>query len=343
MSLIHRVYAALLHLYPREFRDEFGGEMEAVFAEGLADAAIGGPPAIAHMLVREMADWPGAILREHWQARRAMETGTDCTSEFERTTWSGKLGAVVPLMLVPIVSFLGTTVPDWLGYCLLTFLTLPFIIGLLKGIPRWSLPYLGVFASLASFLLAPNFPFVLKRITTVTEPWVFRLVIQQGFPWVVLLLLTIFFVLTTIVLPPLRPVHVRIRHDWTLLSFGLYGAMVLGQVLTFEDYPHVGRGFYEILCSLILAVGAWTYLRSDRGLQRALVLFASITLAMTVATIGKALLITGPEWFFPRAENDWHGEAISTVIDGVWMVIVILIVPALVNLLPRTSHARQPV
>jgi hypothetical protein len=67
-QLFSRLYAALLRLYPCSFRAEFGAEMEAVFAEALAGTAAQGWASLASLLLRELRDWPGALLRAHWYA-----------------------------------------------------------------------------------------------------------------------------------------------------------------------------------------------------------------------------------------------------------------------------------
>jgi hypothetical protein len=40
VRLLSHLYAALLRLYPRSFRAEFGAEMRAVFAEAVVGAAV---------------------------------------------------------------------------------------------------------------------------------------------------------------------------------------------------------------------------------------------------------------------------------------------------------------
>lgn len=337
IRLFTQVYSALLHLYPSQFRTEFADEMRTSFADAIADAATRGVSAIVQAFSCEVRDLPTAILHEYWREKRTMEARPDSTLVGESISWQGMLVAIVPLILLAIISLLnlfrlgGAAMPDWFGYVLLAILLLPFLIGLRKGIPLWCLPYFGMFASLASLLYVNSF-FARVGFVRVSDPWIIRVVVGSGLPWIGLIIFTVLFVLITLVFPPLRRVYERIRRDWTVLSFGLYGAMTLGLSLTFEDYP-MERGIYAIVAVLILVVGTCVYLRSSQVRQRALVLFTSITLAMTVATIGKALLAASPLWPFPGTP-DWQAEAIGTVADSVWMLIVVLLIPALVNFLP---------
>ena len=60
VRLLSHLYAALLRLYPRSFRAEFGAEMRAVFAEAVVGAAGRGWASLVGLLLRELRDWPGA-------------------------------------------------------------------------------------------------------------------------------------------------------------------------------------------------------------------------------------------------------------------------------------------
>jgi hypothetical protein len=59
-------YRCLLRLYPAPFRAEFGAEMEDVFAEAVGGAAAQAQTALVGLLLRELRDWPAALLRAHW-------------------------------------------------------------------------------------------------------------------------------------------------------------------------------------------------------------------------------------------------------------------------------------
>jgi hypothetical protein len=66
-------HRALLSAYPARFQAEFAEELSAVFAQALAEAGSD-PWALARLGWRELRDWPGAIVREHWQEwRRHMQ------------------------------------------------------------------------------------------------------------------------------------------------------------------------------------------------------------------------------------------------------------------------------
>ncbi len=69
------------------------------------------------------------------------------------------------------------------------------------------------------------------------NPWIVRAVYGAGRSWLGLLGLAVFAVLIIAAWRPLCPLYVRMRDDWTLLSFGLYDATLMAAFLTFEDYP----------------------------------------------------------------------------------------------------------
>ena len=72
---IVRLYAGLLRLYPGEFRAEYGEEMLAVFDQAVRDAAAHNGRSLAGVCMRELCEWPGNVLAEHWSSalRRGRE------------------------------------------------------------------------------------------------------------------------------------------------------------------------------------------------------------------------------------------------------------------------------
>jgi hypothetical protein len=64
------LYAALMRLYPRGFREAFGDEMRVVFADAVADIAERDRVALLGLCLRELRDWPRAALIAHWSRMR---------------------------------------------------------------------------------------------------------------------------------------------------------------------------------------------------------------------------------------------------------------------------------
>jgi len=63
-------YDLLLRLYPPRFREEFGGEMRATFAQVMGEQS--GAPRVFRLLL-ELRDFPLSVLREHLAERRSKE------------------------------------------------------------------------------------------------------------------------------------------------------------------------------------------------------------------------------------------------------------------------------
>lgn len=196
----------------------------------------------------------------------------------------------------------------------------------------------GVVGSLLSW--TDRHFFALVR-PSASDPWIVRVVYGEGELWVVLLGITAFAVLVAAACRPLRPFYRRLRDDWTLLSFSLYGASVVAVYIAFEDYPHPHKQLYIFAASLILVAGAWVYLRSAHLWQRALALFAGMTLAMAVAATGKAILYANPLLWPPEARGfTWQSEVLCTVFLWGWLVAVVM-APALLELFPRPAKPLQ--
>ncbi len=344
VQLIIRVYSTLVRLYPQCFRDEFEEETQAVFAVMVTEAAKHGPT-LATVCLRELRDLPGAVIREHRHERkkRNMEAKLNTPPPFKLGSWREALAAMAPFLLWTIGVLLpdfDAMLPKWLesvlaGSWLAVILILPIIVGLVKGLPRWSLPPIGL--ALAFLILLGRINWLdrlLHRLISSLAPWFLRAATSQGIIWFGLLVVVAITVLMVRAWRPLHPFYQRIRGDWTLLSFGLYGATLLALPQTFDDY--VNEEPYEIMAALLLVTGGWLYLRSPHLWQRALSLFGGITSAMAVTTLAKVLLHPGMIARHRYWGTTWQREALVTIILWGWMVVAIF-APILLRLLPRTD------
>jgi hypothetical protein len=280
------------------------------------------------------------------------------------------LAAMLPFLLGALISLLNLLnarhagIPAWVGNGLGATLLGLFVIGVIRGLPRWSLPLTGLIGLQLSWiithrgtfmgmntragLLGPLLGWVDRLILAVlgrSTPWAARVVFGTGLDWFVLLGLTAIVVLIVAAVRPLRLAYSRIRDDWTRVSFGLYGATMMAVFYTFEDYPS-GRYPFMVASSLILAAGAWVYMRAGRSsgqaqpFRRALPLFAAMMLAMTVGAAGKAILYASPNWPYPHSFT-WRSEALQALLLWAWVKTIVL-APALLALLPpRAGRTRR--
>ncbi len=113
MQFLRRIYGSLLTLYPREYKDEFGEELQKVFNLSLNDAMKNGILETIVFVMRELIGLPGAILFEHLRERRKakMKKGFYSYFDFANGSWNEFLTALFPFFLagcvMPLLSYLG--------------------------------------------------------------------------------------------------------------------------------------------------------------------------------------------------------------------------------------------
>ncbi len=272
----------------------------------------------------------------------------DSNSPVERSAWREILPAVAPFLYFGTVFYMMTNgnvvhalTPQWLVNMLvfgqLALILLVITLGFFKGLPRWFLPSTGILLTFCVFLL--NSAWLLNRVLPLfingRSPWILKIMAFGLSMWGGLLVATTVIVLIAAVWPPLRPFYERVKADWTLLSFCLYGASLVALLLTFDDY--INEEPYVLLAAATLAVGGWGYLRSQRPWSRLLALSMGLTVAMAITAAGKAILFTSPAWPYPRYNFTWQSEVMSTVALWGWLMVLIL-APAILGFLPPPNR-----
>ena len=214
------------------------------------------------------------------------------------------------------------------------FVITAFAIGLTQGFPRWSLPYLGLAISLASYIYL--FDWITDQAVPPASanllPWpldasmgVLVEVYWAGILWLGLFLITLLFVGALSLVRGFQPFVQRIRQDWTLVSFIFYGETALALGLLYNS--HGGEQPFAITSLLMLAAGAWLYLRTPLRKRRVLALLCSLTLALWVAGLGQDSLTIGG-----RSSDLW--------LAWIWMAAALLAPAWLRHLLPQKSSTR---
>lgn len=262
--------------------------------------------------------------------------------DFTPGSWTESFAALAPFLLFgAFPTFLGffhvlENAPLWLQivFTILFWasgLSL-FVLGFIKHLPRWFMPYIGVPAPFFSLLLFNSLMEKWQGVWWYRLPWFLSAFIQEGLLWTGLIFTLILLLVATRLIPKSRPFHQRLKDDWTLLAFVIYGAMPLVLVFTYNEYRNEEP--FMFLSLVILAVGGWLYLQSYEPLKRFLYLYGGMALSMLVAAIGKAVL---EESSFPGDSSTWQIEFISTLVAWLWLALIMLI-PILFGLLSRSDE-----
>jgi len=348
LQFLRYCYGIFLNLYPTTYREEYGDELQSVFNLSLDEAMKMGRVNVAGFLLRELTGLPRALIYEHLRERRKMEMAGKITSKFDFSQGSRiePLVVLLPFVLTYIlyrstfllrflnISNMPIRMEEVAGLLFLGLICVLLVTGLRMGAPRWFLPYLGFEFSLINLfthtLIFPpdwsGFSFLQYASRFV------RGFVYQGTVWIGVIVLVILLVLFAALIPRFRPLYQRLKEDWTLLAFVIYGAVPLAIILTFDDYQ--GEGLYVLIANLILAIGGWFYLRTQIPWKRYVILFTGLALSMAVAAAGKAIIY---KYFWEGVRHfTWQSEMMSTVTLWIWLALFML-TPLALKLLPRSD------
>ena len=351
MEFLRGFYRMSLRLYPKNYREEYAEELHTVFDLSLEDALGSGRMEFIVTFLRELLSLPKAIVREHLRERRKRPMVKKFRAYFNFEYGSSRefftamfpfflLGGFLPLMNILTRSgwlVAQSRLVNGIGTVSVALLGLLFLSGLVSGLPRWSLPYLGFLLALISVY---SFPQLLDSWWRASyrslydKSWLLGQIGYQGSLWIGLTVATLLLVLLIGSIPALR----RFKNDWTLLPFTLYGVTPFALVATFDDY--VNEEPYELLAFLVLFAGGWIYLHSDNPRRRFLSLFGGLTVSLFIAAVAKAIIFSSPSWPYPRHSFSWQNEMMSTVIMWMWIALSML-VSLMLNLYPCSNDSLQ--
>ena len=349
LTFIRRFYGLLLNLFPRNYRHEYGDELQEVFELSIKDAIKVGWLEVAIVISRELAGLPGAILYEHLReiGKAKMKKGFYSRFDFANGSWKEFLVGLFPFLLaggvMPLLSYLGREriISGMDGAVIVLPLLGLFIVLLLvgakKGLPRWSLPYLGFLLSMLSLYIFSaifGIPIYLLFRNLRDQSIFFIDILWDGIFWYGLL----FAILLLVVLSRVSPTFQRFRNDWTLSCFVLYGGVPFALWITFDEY--VGNEPFTLLAFLVLAVGSWIYLRSNNKWTRFGTLFLGMTFAMFIVAAGKILLISSQTWLITIDGGFAISEFKHTITMWGWFALGMMI-PLANRSLSRFDDSRQ--
>ncbi|MFT3891774.1 MAG: hypothetical protein QM730_09095 [Anaerolineales bacterium] len=333
LGLLHKLYAGLLILYPKAFREEYGEELQSVFDLAMEDAAENGGFEVEKLILHELVSLPKAVFLEHLRERRRtkMKSIFAIRFDFAPGTRGEIWAALAPFLffgaLQTLLDYFNVSdlVPWWLVIVYaIVFWSIGLgliVIGFIKRFPRWFMPYIGVPMPFISLLV---FTVVIEKLQGV---WWYRLpgllseFMQQGLLWMGMIFTLLLLLFAARSIPKSRPFYQRLREDWSLISFIVYGGVPLALWLTFDDYSYEEP--FTFLALLILAAGGWLYLRNDEPMKRFYCLQGGVWLSMLVAAIAKALLMRVS---FPyQGGVHWQTEFTSTMVMCLWLAMIMSI------------------
>ncbi len=335
---VKQAYTIFLHAYPASFHRAFAEEMAEVFADKVDEAAGLGMGALLWLAAREIWFTAAAIFREYWLnrnrylARFISRLAQFINSVFPsepadqpngRNSWAQTVREVVLFAILGMGQVVSTylpvgdriLLPKLLTWMVLSIPMVWLLLGVARGMPRWAYPSLGILvgycftAALATHagpLLA-----LLILISLGLLGWAFLVDRRQPF------------------LPDqFHAWKHSLTRDFSRLSFGAYGFLVLAIMAAFDDgYAdnHTGWMLVAVLCML---AGAGVYSRSRTTVMRTISLGLGATLALLAALCDHAHF-TGFSWPVPG----W--------ISGLWLTTLILILlPAWILRILRVFRAR---
>jgi len=232
-----------------------------------------------------------------------------------------------------------TIFPNWMVVWLMLAMGLiiiigPLVIGLLSRLPRWSMLYIGaVLGGIGVYAIFPIMGFVLwpilelfRSVSSNTLPErIFYEWIIHGIMWLGVLLANGLFLALVAFVPSLREQWPRFWRDYSLVSFSLYGGILIIYLIDFDEYRY--EELYKLASMIALALGAWGYLRAKTAEMRTLALLAGLTVCMAVMGVGKYFLVPLQDWdpWLPGhpPETERAFESLRTIVTWFWIALTI--------------------
>ncbi len=361
--LIH-LFAASLRLYPQNFRAEFEEEMQEVFAQAAQEASRKSAFALAYLCLYELVRLPISLLQIHrssgilkriYSTPRGVIHTPQQVNNIGEQSWQ-ELILILMVFLLPagiILNHQGTQVSTGSGLlAALLFLIVMIFLGWLGGFPIWSLSYVGIIFVVAGYLVVFQWiasqasPALIANFTPGQwdhNTFLILKVASTGMLWLMLFCLTLLVVALLAVFNRFQPFLGRIRHDWTLITYVLYGESVFALLFLFESHrikqftPVLSQGEMELLFCLL--AGILFYLRSTASRKRLAALLVGLTLAVGIVLIKNWPLSPENSWL------SWNAflpsQAWRLLLTWVWIVVT-LSLPGILSRWPGNQTRTQP-
>ena len=322
--MITRLYAFLLHLYPHQFRDEFGAEMQTVFEESVASQ---GKRAKLSFLLREMRDFPSCLLDAYlnnWLRGGNMSMSDEYISP--STRWQALLGTL-PFLAFGISSMIGKVNPlhqlnlNIVEIAVYGLALVGLLVGWIRGFPLWSYSYLGW----SLLFVWSNTNVSINGVHRGYQVWI---------PFGITVLIALIWTRSLI---PIKKFLQNIWNDWTHLTFVMYtiGAFV---AMSYDENHHPYLLLLMAVTNIIIILGAWFFLRSSNLKGRVLTIVVSYIASMVTDAISWLTWDWHAYYGLPKSEHwyeNWGGPPILVLF---WLMF--LFWPAIIALIQRIARRR---
>ncbi len=224
---------------------------------------------------------------------------------------------------------LDYSITAWIQYCWILGIILGAVIGWLNGFPRWVYPYIFIVVALMIVFSIGS-----DSDMTLQENLVFKSIVLG--PVLLFFALVWFF---------FRKKHLlsqffsNMRKDWTLASFGIYGLMTIVISGIFTDIRSVYGAPFLVMATLVLIMGACSYILVEPTDLRYIILATGLTVAWLIAGLGSATFWNGRQaaWMVLPA----NGLQLAGQYTLMWLVMVILILLPLLVAAIRRRHGKK--
>ena len=346
LDALTTLYARLLHLYPRKFRDEFAEEMQIVFQDSVKEAGGNGMLSMIFICLRELGGLPFNILREFWYEFKRKET-LMVTNEKVVSKSAANEGAshwdafngMLPFVLFGVTCmFTKMDLPIHGGYPYLVFFAialLGLLIGLVKGFPRWAYSYLGWSMVMSFWWMGMPTDTFKNSYSPITHNQ-----LLGWWSWVPFLITIGIGLLVVRSIHPLRKLITDIWKDWTLLSLGLYtfGSFIF---LLFDENHHPYLFAFMLATTLVIAASIWAYMKSTSIAKRVVAILSGYMASYSIVRICDATWDWAAYYGFPSSPpKPWYLE-LTGMIGMIVFWSAIMFWPALIGLVRYFINNRQ--
>jgi len=337
-ALIH-IYSKLLLLYPRSFQSEFAEEMQIVFSDSLNKAIYEGTIPFLIVCLKEFGGLPFHVLRELWyeiarrdeiMVKQEKVISKEITSGVTNH-WEALIGAL-PFLLSGIASMIGKLRIPFLGiYAGLVFyviVLLGLLIGMIKGVPRWTYSYLS-WSLVFAFWWSNMGTVGLKIFGFRIDHWTWQI-------WPPFLAAISIALLWTRSLRSLRQLVRGIWQDWILVSFTIY-TLFASFMLGYDENHHPYLFLFMIASTILLSASVWSFLRSIDTRKQALSLLLGFVLAFAVTIICDTTWDYFAYYGYPRPPAETAYVSVLRYVAFLVFYGGILFLPSLLDVMRRAS------